>query len=100
MGLVVAARRHFGSWHAALEAAGVRALRRPMRWWTREQILDWIRTRVAEGKLLRTVDVRRENPARLQAGAISRAFDGHPADPDGFFASLWVPPEPIMNSPD
>lgn len=70
---------HFGSWRAAVEAAGldydqIRSQRR-LGAWTKEGILEAIRRRYAEGKSLAPAAVRRED-SRLFAAARSKRHFG------------------------
>ena len=67
LGLVSSARRHFGQWRLAVEAAGLEPTRRI---WSREMIIDEIKQRCADGKSLRSAD--RSN-IRL-VGAAGRHF--------------------------
>ena len=52
-----AARRSFGSWYAAVTAAGIDAGKKPrLRWrWTRKRVVEEIRRRYEEGLTLRNV---------------------------------------------
>jgi len=65
----------FGSWHHALEAAGLDydEIRRH-RSWDGDQVLDEIRRRQASGESLRVSDVMGETPALVAAAR--RHFDG------------------------
>lgn len=53
LGLMSSARRHFGQWRRAVEAAGLEPIRRI---WSRERIIDEIKQRHADGRSLRSAD--------------------------------------------
>ncbi|MEZ6009257.1 MAG: hypothetical protein R3F05_16040 [Planctomycetota bacterium] len=62
------ARKRFGSWFAALEAAGVSPARAGVsRPWTRELVIAAIRQRARRGRSLRRVDVQAEDPQLVRA---------------------------------
>lgn len=74
--LAAAARQHFGGWKRAIEAAGIDygaiRLRPPGRHWTREEVLDLLRRRLAAGRSLVPSEVERQAPA--VARGVARVF--------------------------
>jgi hypothetical protein len=76
--LTHAARRYFGTWHDALVAARVISptprRRQPQRW-TRERVIDEVRSRYRAGKSLKGTSPNN----RLLAGAAYRLFGSWPA---------------------
>ncbi len=71
-GVNAAATKHFGSWDEALAAAGYdpQRVRRSRQRWTREGILDLIRSRVARGLPIKSYSVRPHSAK----GAAKRIF--------------------------
>lgn len=62
------ARKHFGSWDAALEAAGMDPAKiRQNRVWTRDDVIAGIRARQAAGRSLRRIDAYVDEPRLVQA---------------------------------
>lgn len=55
-GLVGAARKHFGTWSAAVEAAGMPPVSR--RQWTKQRVIDALRARQREGQSLINISKR------------------------------------------
>jgi hypothetical protein len=75
-GLVVAARRHFGSWNGAIMAAGVNPARmRRVNPWTRERVVEAILKRALVGEPLKG----REGDLRMLIEAGVRLFGSWPA---------------------
>lgn len=76
--LVGAARRHFGSWQAAIEAAGFdyHAIAHPRKnvlppgYWSRSRVLEFARKRLEEGKDMAAGRVRIQDP-KLYSAAVS-----------------------------
>jgi hypothetical protein len=63
-GLMVAAKRYFGTWRKAAQAAGVgRLLGKPFRRWTKAAILEKIRRAAREGQSLARKDFRKADPS-------------------------------------
>jgi hypothetical protein len=73
--LIATARRRFGNWGAAVERAGIdySSIRRRRRW-TKEAIVDGIRSLREKGVRLQSSDVRREAPALFAAACKPRFF--------------------------
>jgi hypothetical protein len=68
--LIHQARKYFGSWDAALRAAGIDPLTvRRRRDWTKRDVLDAIRARHRAGRSLLRKDVFREEPRLVKAAA-------------------------------
>jgi len=67
--LKAAGKRYYGSWRAALDAAGIPEIRLPERVeWSRREVATRVRTRMSEGKSLRATDVLREDRALFKVG--------------------------------
>lgn len=64
---VVATYRLFGSWHAALEAAGVAHLVPKPRRWSKRAVIDAIRARHADGRPLYSAAAERDSKALTTA---------------------------------
>lgn len=63
-GLLVAAKRYFGTWRKAAQAAGAgHLLGKPFRRWTREAILERIRLASRKGQSLAGRDFRKADPS-------------------------------------
>ena len=73
--LIATARRRFGNWGAAVERAGIDySLIRRRRRWTRELVLDEIRTLRKSGSDLRSGEIRHQHPALFAAACKARFF--------------------------
>jgi hypothetical protein len=73
--LIATARRRFGNWGAAVERAGIDyATIRRRRRWTKESIVEGIRSLRDKGVRLQSSDVRREAPALFAAACKPRFF--------------------------
>ncbi|MCF8567475.1 hypothetical protein LLE49_22405 [Alicyclobacillus tolerans] len=68
--LVIAARRHFGSWDAAIQAAGLvlTRVKKPRKKWTDERIVEAIRIRIQEEKPVNYKAVATEEEKLIVAG--------------------------------
>ena len=99
-----AAKRHFGSWSRALEAAGIQPRRRrvetdrvPQGSWSRERIIQHIRRYQEEGHDLRPhtmqkCDNRLVSAAGYYFGSWSKALEAAGVNPDAVRASVpWTP---------
>jgi hypothetical protein len=73
--LIATARRRFGNWGAAVEKAGLdySQIRRRRRW-TKELIVNEIRTMKDQGADLRSGEIRQKNPALFAAACKPRFF--------------------------
>ena len=99
-----AAKRHFGSWSRALEAAGIQPRRRrvetdrvPQGSWSRERIIQHIRRYQEEGHDLRPhtmqkCDNRLVSAAGYYFGSWAKALEAAGVNPDAVRASVpWTP---------
>jgi len=71
-------RSHFGSWRAAIEAAGLDYghIKRGEQVWTRDRIVQEVRRAVADGQDLLSGDFKRRNKKLYSAACARRYFGG------------------------
>ncbi len=92
-GLMVAAKRYFGTWRRAAQAAGAgRLLGKPFRRWTRAAILERIRRAARDGQSLAMKDFRQVDPSFYNTASRRLGSWVKAVEAAGLASKLPVPP--------